>query len=258
MKRRQLIRVGMGALATAGLIALSPQSNQAQTSPNNRLTIEWLGHTAFLFSSNNRRILVNPFKPIGCTEGYPAPNVKADLVMISSQLFDEGGGVSNLPNDPRVLFEPGLYEFQGIELQGISMPHDREGGRRFGNNIAWLWEQAGLNILHLGGAAGPLETDQKILIGKPDVVIAPVGGGPKAYTPELAKQAIETLQPKLVIPSHYLTSAANQDQCDLVGVEQFTKLLDATPVDPLNSNQLTLTPNSLPEQMQIKVMQFNQ
>jgi L-ascorbate metabolism protein UlaG (beta-lactamase superfamily) len=178
--------------------------------------------------------------------------------MISSQLFDEGGGVSNLPNDPRVLYEPGLYEFQGMELQGISMPHDREGGRRFGNNIAWMWQQAGLKILHLGGAAAPLEVDQKILIGRPDVVIVPVGGSPKAYTPELAKDAIETLKPKLAIPSHYLTSAANKEKCDLVGVEQFTKLLDATPVDTLDSNQLTLTPNSLPQQMQVKVMQFNQ
>lgn len=258
MKRRQLIRVGMGALATAGVIALSPQRNQAQTSSNNTLKIEWLGHTAFLFSSNNRRLLVNPFKPVGCTKGYPAPDVKADLVMISSQLFDEGGGVSNLPNDPRVLYEPGLYEFQGMEIQGISMPHDREGGRRFGNNIAWLWQQAGLKILHLGGAAAPLAMDQKILMGRPDVVIVPVGGSPKAYTPELAKQAIETLQPKLAIPSHYLTSAANKEKCDLVGVEQFTKLLDATTVDRLDSNQLTLTPNSLPEQMQVKVMQFNQ
>ena len=258
MKRRQLIRAGMGALGAAGVIALSPQRNQAQTSSDNPLKIEWLGHTAFLFSSNNRRILVNPFKPVGCTKGYPAPDVNADLVMISSQLFDEGGGVSNLPNDPRVLYEPGLYEFKNMELQGISMPHDREGGRRFGNNIAWMWQQAGLKILHFGGAAAPLEMDQTILMGRPDVVIVPVGGSPKAYPPELAKDAVETLKPKLVIPSHYLTAAANKDKCNLVGVEQFTKLFDSTSVDQLNGNQLSLTPNSLPEQMQVKVMQFKQ
>jgi len=86
------------------------------------------------------------------------------------------------------------------------------------------------------------------------VVILPVGGGPKAYTPELAKQAIETLQPKLVIPSHYRTAAADEDACDLAGVEEFTKLLEPGSVETLNGNQMTLTPNSLPEQMQVKIM----
>ncbi|NBD32408.1 MAG: Zn-dependent hydrolase [Cyanobacteria bacterium] len=253
MKRRQVIQyIGLGALTTVGSIFLSPQAYQAQTSP--QIEITWLGHTAFLFSSDEFRVLVNPFKPIGCTAGYAAPEVNADLVMISSQLFDEGGGVANLPNNPRVLFEPGLYEFQGQEIQGISMPHDREGGRRFGINIAWSWQQGGLKILHLGGAAAPLEFDQKILMGKPDIVIIPVGGGPKAYTPELAKQAMETLQPKLVIPSHYRTTAADEDACDLVGIEEFTKLLEPGSFETLDRNQITLTPNALPEQMQVKIM----
>lgn len=253
IKRRQLIHyIGLGALTTLSVMVLSPQSYQAQTPP--QLTIEWLGHTAFLFSSDNLRILVNPFRPIGCTAGYSAPEVNTDLVMISSQLFDEGGGVENLPNNPRVLFEGGLYQFRGTEIQGISMPHDREGGRRFGINVAWLWEQAGLKILHLGGAAAPLEFDQKVLIGRPDVVIVPVGGGKKAYTPELAKQAIETLQPKLVIPSHYRTAAADEDSCDLVGVEEFTKLLEPDTVEKLDSNQMTLSADALPQQTTVKVM----
>lgn len=253
MKRRQFIRyVGMGAVTTAGITVLSPQSYQAQTSP--QLEIKWLGHTAFLFSTENHRILVNPFKTVGCTAGYPSPEVRADLVMISSQLFDEGGGVANLPNDPRVLFEPGLYQFRLLEIQGISMPHDREGGRRFGQNVAWLWEQAGLKILHLGGAAAPLEFDQKVLIGKPDVVILPVGGGMKAYTPDLAKEALETLQPKLVIPSHYLTTAADETSCDLVEIGQFTQLLDPRSVQNIDSNTITITSNSLPQEMTVKIM----
>lgn len=253
MKRRQFIRyVGLGTLTTISATVLYPQSYQAQTPPE--LEITSLGHTAFLFSSDNLRILVNPFKPIGCTAGYPAPEVNANLVMISSQLFDEGGGVANLPNNPRVLFEPGLYQFRGIEIQGISMPHDREGGRRFGQNIAWLWQQDGLKILHLGGAAAPLEFDQKILIGKPDVVILPVGGGEKAYTPQLAKQTIETLNPKLVIPSHYRTEAADDNNCDLVGVEQFIQLLNPIPVQQLETNKMTIKPNALPEKMTVKIM----
>jgi len=253
MRRRQAIQwIGWGTLGAIGAIALSPQRYQAQTVP--QLEITWLGHTAFLFSSEEFKVLVNPFRPIGCTAGYPTPDVSADLVLISSQLFDEGGGVRNLPNQPRVLFEGGLYQFRGKDIQGISMPHDREGGRRFGTNVAWLWEQAGLRILHLGGAAAPLEFEHRVLIGKPDGAIVPVGGGEKAYPPELAKSAIE----KLVIPSHYRTAAADGDNCDLVGIEDFKGLLDPDSIQEVNGNKITLSANSLPEQMQVKILNSQQ
>ncbi len=247
MKRRAFIRYGgMATLATASTLLLSPQSYQAQTPSN--LEIEWLGHTAFLFGGNNLRFLVNPFKPIGCTAGYPAPNVESDLVLVSSHLLDEAGGVDNLPNDPRVLQEAGSYQFQDIAIEGVGMPHDREGGRRFGTNVAWSWQQGGINILHLGGAAAPIENEQQILLRQPDLLILPVGGGPKAYRPEEAKQAMDKLKPKMVIPSHYLTSAANKEKCDLVGVQEFLNLLDGARVQKLNSNRLTLSPQELPEQ----------
>lgn len=257
MRRRKAMQwIGWGTLSAIGAIALSPQRYQAQTAP--QLEITWLGHTAFLFSSEEFQILVNPFRPIGCTAGYPTPDVSADLVLISSQLFDEGGGVRDLPNQPRVLFEGGLYQFRGRDIQGVSMPHDREGGRRFGTNVAWVWEQAGLRILHLGGAAAPLEFEQRVLIGKPDIVIVPVGGGQKAYSPELAKGAIETLKPKLVIPSHYRTAAADSDNCDLVGIEDFKALLDPDAIQQVNGNKITVSANSLPEQMQVKILNSQQ
>ncbi len=257
IRRRQAIQyLGFGTLSAIAAIALSPQPYQAQTSP--QLEITWLGHTAFLFKSDESHILVNPFRPIGCTAGYPTPDVSADLVLISSQLFDEGGGVSNLPNNPRVLFEGGLYEFRGKDIQGISMPHDREGGRRFGRNIAWVWEQAGLRILHLGGAAAPLAFDHKILIGKPDIVIVPVGGGRKAFTPELAKGAIETLNPKLVIPSHYRTAAADRENCDLVGIDEFKALLDTETIQQVSGNKIMVSAGSLPEQMQVRILNSQQ
>jgi len=256
MKRRAFIRyVGMGTLATAGTMVLSPQSYQAQTTT--KVDIEWLGHTAFLFSGDNLRILVNPFETIGCTAGYPPPKVESDLVMVSSHLLDEGGGVDYVPNDPQVLKESGTYEFKGKGIEGIGMPHDRQGGRRFGTNVAWSWQQGGLDILHLGGAAAPIEMEQQILLRRPDLLILPVGGGPKAYNPEQAKAAMDKLRPKMVIPSHYQTSAADEEECDLVGVQEFLNLLDQQKVQRLNGNRITLSAQELPEEgTLVKVMQW--
>jgi len=255
MKRRRLMRyAGAGLLSVVGLGAASGlEAYQAQAAGT--LSIQWLGHTCFLFTGGGRRVLVNPFRSLGCAAGYRAPKVGADLVMISSQLLDEGA-VELVPGSPRLLYEAGAYQLGNTRIQGVRMDHDRLGGKRFGINVAWLWNQAGMKVLHLGGAAAPITLEQKILIGRPDVLLVPVGGGPKAYTAEEAKQAIQVLNPKLIIPMHYHTKAAAKDTCELVGVDDFLKLMDGTPVKRIG-DALSVRPSDLPANgMAIQVMSY--
>lgn len=266
MNRRQLLRYGqMGVLAAlATTLPSAWQTSKAQTPPkpegssqsNNTLFVEWLGHTSFLFVGDSQRVLVNPFRTLGCTAGYRSPLVPADLVLISSRLLDEGA-TEGLPGNPTLLYEPGAYQFRGKQIQGIRTPHDREGGRRFGTNVAWTWTQAGIKIVHLGGAASPITSEQQILMGRPDLLLLPVGGGPKAYTPEEAKAAMLKLNPKVVIPTHYRTEAAAADTCDLVAIEQFLSLIDNATIEKVNSDSIQLTQGSLPETgTTIKVLNY--
>ncbi|WP_084202464.1 MBL fold metallo-hydrolase [Rubidibacter lacunae] len=244
MRRRKLLRLaGTTAIAAAASTWVSGRGPVRAQSGS--VTVRWLGHTCFLFVGGGLRILVNPFRQIGCTAGYAVPAVDADLVLISSQLLDEGD-VGQVPGNPQVLFEPGAYTFRGLELQGIGIAHDREGGRRFGTNVAWMWEQGGLKLLHLGGAAAPIEIEQKILIGRPDVVFLPVGNGIKAYTPSEAIAALETLRPRLAVPTHYRTQAADEANCDLLALDEFLELVDEVSIRRAGSNELTLSPASLP------------
>ncbi|HEY9632134.1 MAG TPA: MBL fold metallo-hydrolase [Coleofasciculaceae cyanobacterium] len=247
MKRRQLMRyASTSLLATLGMgLASGFNSYQAQTASAG-LTVQWLGHTCFLFTGSGLRILVNPFRTLGCTAGYRSPKVAADLVLISSQLLDEGAA-EGLPGNPRILFEPGVYEVGGIQLQGINIDHDRVGGRRFGTNVAWLWNQGGIKTLHMGGAAGTLAIEQKILMGRPDLALVPVGGGPKAYNPQEAKQAVSVLNPKVVIPTHYRTRAADGGACEIASVDEFLTLMDGMPVQRLNSDTISIRPSDLPQ-----------
>jgi L-ascorbate metabolism protein UlaG (beta-lactamase superfamily) len=145
------------------------------------------------------------------------------------------------------LFEPGVYEINGFKLQGISGDHDRKGGRQFGQNVSWRWTQAGVSILHLGGAAAPITLEQKILLGTPDVALVPVGGGEKAFNPQEAKQAIDVLRPKMVIPTQYLTDAANKKACDLVPVKNFLELMKGSNIKQVGSNQLRVSRSDLPK-----------
>lgn len=255
MKRRRLMRyAGAGLLAAVGTgLASGLETYQAQT--GGTLSIQWLGHTSFLITGGGPRILINPFRTLGCTAGYRAPKVSADLLLISSQLLDEGA-VEIVPGNPRLLYEPGIYEVSGRRIQGIRMDHDRVGGRRFGTNVAWQWTQAGLNIVHLGGAAAPIAVEQKILMGRPDVLFIPVGGGPKAYTPEEAKQAIAALNPRMIIPTQYRTQAA-KDACDLVGLDSFLSLMSGTPVRRAGGDSISLSRSDIPANgMVIQVLTY--
>ena len=258
MKRRQLLRyTGATFLTAVGATWLSSLTPSAAQTLEEKVTVEWLGHTCFLFTGNGRRILVNPFRNLGCTAGYAPINVEADIVLISSQMLDEGAA-DVVPGNPKVLYEPGVYELNGMKIEGIAIDHDRVGGRRFGKNIAWKWTQGGVNILHLGGAAAPITLEQKILMGRPDLALIPVGGGMKAYDPQEAKQALQALNPKVVIPTHYQTTAANEEACDLVSVEKFLSLTEGIPVGRLNTNKIAIRPQDLPKESPvIRVMQYS-
>ncbi|MCT0252618.1 MULTISPECIES: MBL fold metallo-hydrolase [unclassified Synechocystis] len=245
MKRRQIIRTaGFGLLAVAGVqIGDRRKPAIAQASPG--LQVEWLGHSAFLFSANGFRILANPFRAIGCTQKFRLPRVQADLVLISSQLWDEGAA-ENLPGNPRILFEPGSYNIGGIQFQGISAPHDRLGGRRFGQNVVWRWSQGGIRVVHMGGAASPITEEQKILLGSPDLALIPVGGGPKNYDAAEAKAAMGVLNPRIMVPTQYATPAADRATCELQTLQPFLDLVQGMNIQRINSNRLTIQPSNLP------------
>ncbi len=245
MKRRQLIHYGGISILTA--LGLTGVKNTLAQTNNNSVTITYLGHTCFLFSGSGMKVMVNPFRPIGCTANYPVPKVVADLVLISSFLLDEGA-VEEVAGNPRIITQAGDYNLKNIKFQGITTPHDREGGRRFGKNIAWSWNQGGVRILHLGGAAAPIGVEEKILMGSPDVLLIPVGGGAKAYNPQEAKQAINVLKPRVVIPTQYLTDAADKNACDLVGVDEFLALAQGMGIKKLNTNSIAIKPSDLPEE----------
>jgi len=247
MKRRQLFRyAGLGlasALGAASAARLPFASAQGASS----LRVRWLGHTCFLFEGSGKRILVNPFQPRGCTAGYSKPAVEVDLVLASSHLLDEGA-TDVVPGNPQVFAQPGDYRFQGIQIQGVGIPHDEVGGRRLGTNVIWHWEQGGVKIAHLGGAAAPIQTEQRILIGRPDIAFIPVGNTANVYGAQQAQQALETLKPKIAVPTHYRTDAAEDGNCDLDPLESFLQAVEGMDVRRLEADATVVSASTLPAQ----------
>jgi L-ascorbate metabolism protein UlaG (beta-lactamase superfamily) len=253
MKRRQLIGYAGAGLATA--IVTNFGSQVPVNAQSSGVSIQWLGHTCFLLTTGNVKTLINPFNTLGCTAKYRPPTVPADLVLISSQLLDEGA-IDKISGNPKLVYQPGVYEFRGIKFQGITTDHDRNGGKRFGKNVVWKLTPGGMNLLHLGGAAAPITLEQKILMGRPDVLFIPVGGSAKAYNPQEAKEAIAVLNPKLVIPTHYRTQAAEDGKCDITPIDDFLTVMQGVNIRRSNNDSVAVSSQSLPENTEIQVLSY--
>ena len=182
------------------------------------LILKSFGHSQFLIKGNDKSILINPFKAVGCASQFrESLNIEKDLILASSRLADEGYN----PNNDLMFFEPGTYEYDNLIFNGISVPHDRLNGRRYGNATVWTWNQSNFKIVHMGGAAGDITFEDQIIINRPDILFISIGGGIKSYSGKEALNIVEILNPKIIVPVHFLNTKKNIDDCDFSNEDEF-------------------------------------
>ena len=182
------------------------------------LILKSFGHSQFLIKGEGKSILINPFKAVGCASKFKESlNIEKDLILASSRLADEGYN----PNNDLMFVEPGTYEYKNLIFNGITIPHDRFNGRRYGNATVWAWNQSDFKIVHMGGAAGDITFGDQIIINQPDILFISIGGGIKSYTGEEAFNIIKILNPKIIVPVHFLTTKENIVDCDLSNEDKF-------------------------------------
>jgi L-ascorbate metabolism protein UlaG (beta-lactamase superfamily) len=169
------------------------------------------------------------------------------VILASSRLLDEGAPVAS----GRMLSSPGSYRVAGLRIEGIAAPHDRFGGRRFGQATLWRWKQGGLEFAHLGGTAARLTPEDRVLLGKPDVLIIGVGGGAKVYSGTEAAEMVRELSPRRVIPVQYVNGKPPA-ACDQGSVEPFLQAMAGTPVERVG--RVMSLPGKLADGTRITVM----
>ncbi len=182
------------------------------------LILKSFGHSQFLIKGNDKSILINPFKAVGCASQLRETlDIEKDLILASSRLADEGYN----PNNDLMFFEPGTYEYDNLIFNGISVPHDRLNGRRYGNATVWTWNQSNFKIVHMGGAAGDITFEDQIIINRPDILFISIGGGIKSYSGKEALNIVEILNPKIIVPVHFLHTKKNIDNCAFSNEDKF-------------------------------------
>jgi hypothetical protein len=226
----ELVR-GTGSLAYAG---------------NVDATIQYFGHNFFLITtSKGTRIVTDPLGP----GWYPNPNVLGDVVTVGKEMYNHNA-VQIVRGNPLIL--RGLKNY-GADWNVISMSfkdtfiynvpiHQNAEFIEGIQGSAFVFDLGTLCIAHLGDLSQKLNEQQIKAFGKVDVALTPIGGG-RTMGPDLAREVLAQLKPKIAIPMHHRDSPYL--------VKQFSAGLKT---QILKTDTLAISKDALPIPTEIRVL----
>lgn len=167
------------------------------------MKIQYFGHSAFrLIGEFGYSILTDPYR--GKLVGFDMPEVKADVVTISHTQHSDHNFAEGVSGEPAVVDVVGNACADDIAISSFKTFHDDKQGSLRGENLVFCFLIDGIKVAHLGDLGEyTKDTSEKLL--DTDVLLIPVGG---KYTIDYktAKQYIDEIAPKIVIPMHYKTA----------------------------------------------------
>lgn len=264
MRARYFLRGCPGLIVFAllflsALIMMSPSAQSACRDPevarglgspayaaNVDATIQYFGHNFFLITtSKGTRIVTDPLGP----GWYPDPHVAADVVTVGKEMFNHNA-VQIVLGNPLILRGLKNYgadwnrvstSFKDILIYNVPIHQNAETLEGI-QGSAFVFDLGTLCIAHLGDLSQKLNEQQIKAFGKVDVALTPIGGG-RTMGPDLAREVLAQLKPKIAIPMHHRDSPYL--------VQQFSSGMKTR---MLNSDTLTVSKEGLPAPTEIDVL----
>ena len=176
------------------------------------ITIQWLGHSCFRVECQGYAVVLDPFAP-GSVPGCKDICETADQVLCSHEHGDHNyrAGVTLRQDGP-------ANPFTITELPSF---HDDCGGEKRGKNIIRVLEAQGLRVAHLGDLGDMPAPEVMEQLKGLDAVMVPVGGH-FTIGPQQAKDLVDAIGARVVIPMHYRSEKFGFDV--LGPVEAFLEL----------------------------------
>jgi len=135
----------------------------------------------------------------------PVEQQSADLLLITHEHADHNAAERVTGEPVTIRSTAGTFD----DVVAIASEHDEVAGTRRGPNTIFRFTLDRLRICHLGDFGQPaLRPEQREAIGEVDVLFVPVGGGP-TIGGAAAADVVRSLSPRLVVPMHYRTPAAD-------------------------------------------------
>ncbi len=165
------------------------------------MDITWIGHSCFRLRADDLVVITDPF-PLAV--GLRPDNRPATVVTVSSA-HPNHSNWGEVAGSPRIFDAPGEYEYSGVSVRGVMTPLP-PGASPESRTVAYSIEMDRVNICHLGDISVPLTTRLVDELSPVDVLLLPTGGG-STLDLDQAIQAMQDLDPKIVIPMHHLPAA---------------------------------------------------
>lgn len=215
------------------------------------MEVTWYGHSCFRLRDRDATVVTDPFDK---TLGYELPRVRADILTVSHN-HPHHSYAKAVKGEFKVIDGPGEYEIKSVFITGIATYPSRrkrtgqnDGDKGDERNVIFVFEFDGLTVCHLGDLAQVPTQTQVEALSNVDVLLVPVGGSTSLNAAQAA-EIISLIEPYIVIPMHYKTSAIS---LKLDAVQKFLKEMGTPRIEPMDV--LKVTRSSLPQETQVVVL----
>ena len=175
------------------------------------MTITWLGHSCFRVTCGDSIVVLDPYEP-GSVPGCGDICETADQVLCSHEHHD---------HNYRAGVRLSGRGKGAIQVTALPWYHDDCQGKKRGPSTIYLLEGGGVRVAHFGDVGCMPSQEIVEQLRGVDAALLPVGG---FYTvgPQEAKEIVDAIRPRVVVPMHYRSESFG---FDVIGpVEDFLAL----------------------------------
>jgi L-ascorbate metabolism protein UlaG (beta-lactamase superfamily) len=175
------------------------------------MQIQYFGLSSFKITTKEAIIITDPFHK---DSGLTPPRGAADILILAEKNNKLYSAVSGISGEHFDITDPGEYDVKGVTITGVPL---KQGNKYI---TVFLIESEDIRTLNLSHIAEfNLKEDELESLGDIDILILPVGGN-SVLSASAASKAVNEVEPKIVIPSHYKMKDLI---LDLDSLEKFVK-----------------------------------
>lgn len=175
------------------------------------MQIQYFGLSSFKITTKEATIITDPFHK---DSGLTPPRGAADILILAQKNKPLYSAISGISGDHFDITDPGEYDVKGVTVTGIPLKQEDH------YVTVFLIESEDIRILNLTHIHDfNLKEEELEELGDIDILILPVGGN-TVLSASAASKAVNSIEPKIVIPSYYKMSDLI---IDVDGVEKFIK-----------------------------------
>ena len=214
------------------------------------MEITWYGHSCFRLTERSyATVVTDPFD--NKSIGYDALKLKADIVTVSHNAPGHNF-TDSVKGTSHVIDGAGEFEIGGVFITGVST--DGAGGKKKGKdsirNTIYVFDYDGITVAHLGDLQQVPTQSEIESLGTINVALVPVGGG-GGLNAAKAAEVISLIEPNIVIPMHYATTAV---KVSLDSLNKFVKEMGLS--KPETQPSLKVTRSGLPDETRVVVLEY--